>query len=273
MGMMQGFCPTFGLNLKERYSLPHFSAPVVIFLLASGFASSFIDSTVGGGGLISLPALLFVGLPPALSLGTNKLAGSISALTSSVSFLRSKKVTLSLVGILFPIAIAGAVFGADIAKHLSSGFLKPLVVILLVAVTLYTLLRKNVGSKSTFQGITLKTLLTLAPVSFAIAFYDGFFGPGTGSFLIILFVLVGFDFVEAAGNAKVLNFASNIGALATFALTRSVAYKMGLLMGIGMLIGAAVGSQVAIRKGVRYVRPVFLAVTIILIGKQVLSLF
>lgn len=253
--------------------MPHFSTAVVLFLLVSGFASSFIDSTVGGGGLVSLPALLFVGLPPALSLGTNKLAGSISALTSSLSFLKSKKVTLRLVGILFPVSIAGAVLGADVAKHLSAEFLKPLVVVLLIAVTLYTLRKKNVGSNSTFEGITVKTLVMLAPISFAIAFYDGFFGPGTGSFLIILFVLFGFDFVEAAGNAKVLNFASNIGALATFAISRSVAYEMGLTMGIGMLIGAAVGSQVAIRKGVRYVRPVFLVVTIVLIGKQVISLF
>jgi uncharacterized membrane protein YfcA len=252
--------------------MPHLSIWMIVFLITTGFLASFIDSTVGGGGLISVPALLFTGLPPALALGTNKLAGSLSAMTSTLSYLRSKKVDFKLVRILFPLSFLGAILGADLVHHLPTPFLKPLVIVLLIGVTLYTLFKKDLGRHSTYHGIHGRIILGAGSASLLIGFYDGFFGPGTGSFLIISFLFIGFDFIQSSGNAKALNFASNIAALLTFAWLGTVDYRYGLIMGAAMIAGAIVGSRVAIRKGVRYVRPLFIAVTVVMIGKQLLSL-
>ncbi|UJF32587.1 TSUP family transporter [Paenibacillus hexagrammi] len=245
---------------------------MLIFLLVAGFLAAFIDSVVGGGGLISLPALLFAGLPPVFGLGTNKLGGTMSSLTSTGSFLMSKKISARLALSLFPLSFGGAVLGTYTVKQIPSDFLKPLVVGMLIVVTIYTLLKKNWGVTSTFTGLTPKTTALLIAGAFCIGFYDGFFGPGAGSFLIFLFLMVGFDFVGASANAKVLNLASNVASLGTFFLMKSVNIYYGLPMGAAMIAGALVGSQVAIRKGSTFVKPLFILVTLLLVGKQVWSL-
>ncbi len=251
----------------------HLTLEVVLLLAVAGFVSAFVDSTVGGGGLISLPALLFTGISPALALGTNKLAGTISSFTSTMSYLKSGKISRKLVASLFPLSLAGSIAGADLVRHMPSSFLKPLVIVLLIAVTLYTIFKKNFGMESRYQGATPKIGMILACAALAIGFYDGFFGPGTGSFLAFVFMAVGFDYVGASGNARTLNLASNAGGLVTFLWLHAVNLEYGFIMGISMLIGAIVGSQVAIRKGASYVRPIFICVTIILIGKQLISFF
>jgi uncharacterized protein len=248
--------------------LEHPDLTMLLFLIIAGFAASFIDSVVGGGGLISVPALLFTGLPPSLVLGTNKLAGTMSSLTSSASFLMSGKIQLRLVAVLFPLSLAGSVLGTFTVKQIPTAFLKPLVVVLLIAVTIYTLCKKNWGNQSRFEGLTRRNSLVLGIGSLVIGFYDGFFGPGTGSFLIFMFLLLGFDFVGASANSKVLNLASNLGSLATFFALKSVNVYYGLPMGLAMIVGALVGSQVAIRKGSTYVKPLFISVTTLLVGKQ-----
>jgi uncharacterized protein len=251
--------------------LDHISTGMILFLCLSGFVSAFIDSTVGGGGLVSLPALLFTGLPPALALGTNKLAGTMSSLTSTLSYLRSGKIDWKLVRYLLPLSLIGSVVGACLVRFLPSSFLRPMVVVLLIAVTLYTIFKRDLGKRSTYSGLRKKAVWVTSLVALLIGFYDGFFGPGTGSFLIISFLLIGFDFVQASGNAKALNFASNVGGLGTFLFLHAVNYEYGLIMGLSMAVGAISGSQVAIRKGVTYVRPIFITVTLIMIGKQVLD--
>ncbi len=243
------------------------------FLVGSGFIAAFIDSVVGGGGLISLPALLFTGLPPAFALGTNKLASTLCSVTSMTSFIRSGKVDLKLVKYLFPLSFVGAALGAYVVRLLPPDFLKPLVAILLVVVAVYTLFKKEWGHESTYQGMNKRVAALSGISAFALGFYDGFFGPGTGSFLIFAFLFIGFDFVQSAGNAKVLNFASNIAALLMFGFMNSINYHYGLLMGAGMFAGALVGSRVAIKQGATYVRPLFITVTGLLISKQVLDLF
>lgn len=244
------------------------SLEMVLFLLGSGFIAAFVDSVVGGGGLISVPALLVTGMPPTVVLGTNKLAGTFSSLTSTISFLRSGKVNISLVKYLFPVSFAGAVLGAYTVRHIPPDFLKPLVIVLLILVAVYTLCKKDWGEQATYAGMTGKMAVLSAITAFILGFYDGFFGPGTGSFLIFAFLFIGFDFVQSAGNAKVLNFASNFAALAAFVWMDSVHYLYGIIMAAGMIAGAVAGSQVAIRQGATYVRPLFIAVTVILISKQ-----
>lgn len=252
--------------------LLHLSLMTWLTLAISGFVAAFIDATVGGGGLISLPALLFVGLPPSVALGTNKLAGTLSAVTSTLSYLRSGKVTLRLVAPIFPLGVLGAVAGAIVVHHLPSTFLRPFVLVMLIVVAGYTLWKKNLGLQPNRDLLDKNVFIWAGMSALLIGFYDGFFGPGTGSFLMMVFVLLGFDFVNASGNARTLNFASNIGALAAFASLGAVRYEDGLILGGSMMVGAVVGSQFAIRRGARYVRPIFIGVTCIVIAQQVYTL-
>jgi uncharacterized membrane protein YfcA len=262
----------FIIPFKENNIMDFPSMHMLLFLIGAGFVAAFIDSVVGGGGLISVPALLFTGLPPGLVLGTNKLGGTLSSLTSTASFFFSKKVNLKLAAALFPLSFIGSVLGTYTVKQIPSDFLKPLVVCLLVIVTIYTLLKKNWGALSTYRGLTAKASTLLGFGAFIIGFYDGFFGPGTGSFLIFVFLMVGFDFVGASANAKVLNLASNVASLGTFYLMHSVNVYYGLPMGLAMIVGALLGSQVAIRKGTTFVKPLFVLITALLIGKQIWTL-
>lgn len=250
----------------------HLHVGIIVFLLISGFFASFIDSIVGGGGLVSLPALILTGIPPSVALGTNKFASSMSSLTSTISYFRSGKINLRVVGYLFPLSLAGSVAGAFTVRQVPSDFLRPTVVILLILVTVYTVFKKSWGSETTFTRHSRKSGFLTVLAALVIGFYDGFFGPGTGSFLIFAFLLLRFDFVAASGNAKVLNFASNIGALVTFLFMHSIYFSYGLIMGLSMILGAAVGSQFAIRKGVLFVKPIFVVVTLVLVGKQVWTL-
>ncbi|WP_127586442.1 sulfite exporter TauE/SafE family protein [Paenibacillus koleovorans] len=248
--------------------MEHPSLEMLIFLVTAGFLASFIDSVVGGGGLISVPALLLTGLPPGMVLGTNKLGGTASSLTSSTSFLLSGKINKKLVMWLFPLSLLGSVGGAFLVKLIPGDSLRPIVVVLLILVTLYTLFKKNWGSISTYRGLGKRAAWLSAVVALVIGLYDGFFGPGTGSFLIFAFLLLGFDFVGAAGNAKVLNLASNLGSLVTFACLGYVNYYYGIPMAISMVVGALIGSQFAIRRGAAYVKPLFILISTLLIGKQ-----
>jgi uncharacterized protein len=248
--------------------MEHVDMNMLMFLLAAGFIASFIDSVVGGGGLISVPALLFTGLPSHVVLGTNKLASTMSSLTSTISFMRSGKVNVRLVKYLFPLSLIGSATGAYTVTKIPPEFLKPLVITLLILVAVYTLFKKDWGSQSTYKGMTKKIAYLSATIALIIGFYDGFFGPGTGSFLLFSFLMLGFDFVGAAGNSKVLNFGSNIAGMVTFMALGSVNYAYGIPMGLAMIAGAIFGSRLAIRKGSTYVRPLFIGVTALLIGKQ-----
>ncbi|AME06300.1 TSUP family transporter [Bacillus siamensis] len=241
----------------------------LLIVVCFGFLASFIDSVVGGGGLISIPALLFSGLPPSVAIATNKLASTMGTLTSTISFIRSGKVNFQLVSKLFPIVFIGSLLGALVVNFISSELLKPLILILLVGVAIYTILKKNWGNESTYKKLTWKKAILFSFVILAIGFYDGFLGAGTGSFILFAFLIIGFDFLQSAGNAKFLNFGSNIAALIMFLFLHKINFLYGIPMGISMILGALVGSNFAIKKGVTYVRMLFILVTVILIGKNI----
>ena len=246
---------------------------ILFFLMLAGFIAAFIDSIVGGGGLISLPALLWAGLPPAVALGTNKMAAVMGAFTSTVYYLRSGKIDFKILKYLFPITFFGSVLGVYIVSLISSEFLRPLVVIMLVVVTIYSLVRKDWGGESTYEGMTVKRALIASVAFWAFGFYDGFFGPGTGSFMMFFFLCIGFDFISSAANARILNFASGIAATLAFAYLDLINYAYALPMGIAMIIGAFLGTKAALTNGTKLVRPLFIVVTAILIGKQLIELF
>lgn len=248
--------------------MENISTDMILFLVVAGFIASFIDSVVGGGGLISLPALLLTGMPPTMALGTNKMASVMGSCTSTISFLRSGKINIKLIKFLFPLSFIGSALGVITVQQIPSQFLKPLVVVMLLLVTVYTFTRKEWGDTSTYQGMTKKVAYLSGSAAFFIGFYDGFFGPGAGSFFIFAFLMIGFDFVVAAGNSKALNFASNIAAVMTFIYFGSVNYYYALPMGVAMIFGALAGSRLAIKKGAAYVRPLFLFMSVVLISKQ-----
>lgn len=245
----------------------------LLFLVGFGFLAAFIDSIVGGGGLICVPTLMWTGLPPVVVIGTSKLASIMGACTSFVTFARSGKMDTWLVKRLFPLSLIGASCGAMTVRLVPSTILQPLVVVMLIAVLVYTLCKKDWGSENHYTGVTKKMLILSGVAAYALGFYDGFFGPGSASFLIFAFLSLGFDFLQAAANARALNFANNIAGFVTFTLLGVVNFSYGIPMGLGMIAGAFCGSHMALDKGVGFVRPLFIIVTTILIGKQLVMLF
>jgi uncharacterized protein len=242
---------------------------VLIILIIFGFLASFIDSVVGGGGLIALPALLFTGLNPAGAIATNKLASTMGCLTSNIMFYRSGNLDMKSGLKLFPLTFIGSILGAYTVHLMNPELLKPLMLVMLGIVAIYTIFKKDWGSISTHKALSVRHFIIFTFLIFAIGFYDGFLGPGTGSFLIFSFLLIGYDFLKAAGNAKLLNLGSDIGALLMFMYLGQVNYTYGLIMGLAQIAGGVLGSKFAIKKGSGYVRALFIAVTFLLLTKNI----
>lgn len=247
----------------------HLELDTILIIILFGFLAAFIDSVVGGGGLITIPALLFAGLNPAAAVATNKLAGTLGSFTSTLMFYRSGNLELKSVMKFFPLSFIGSLFGAWTVHVIDPALFKPLMLVMLIAVAIYTIMKKDWGSVSTYERLTPKRLLIFAAVLTLIGFYDGFLGPGTGSFLMFAFLFIGFDFLRAAGSAKLLNFGSNVSALILFMILGQVHYAIGLIMGISGIFGSIVGSRFAIKRGSGYVRILFIVVTTVLIVKNV----
>ena len=245
---------------------------ILLFLVIMGFIAAFIDAVVGGGGLISIPTLMCTGMPTLQVLGTNKMASVMGATTSFATFIRSGKVDMQLIPKLFPLSLLGSAMGVICVRYIPPDFLRPLVVVMLIAVAIYSALKKDWGAASTYTGMTRRMLLLSMCIAFIFGFYDGFFGPGTGSFLLFAFLCVGFDFLGSAANARALNFASNISAVILFTYFDAVNFAYAIPMGISMIAGAYCGARMALVKGTGYVRPLFLVVTSLLIGKQLWDL-
>lgn len=163
---------------------------VLMILMVFGFLASFIDSVVGGGGLIALPALLFTGMSPATAVATNKLVGTMGSFTSTLMFYRSGKLDLKSLYKLFPLVFIASMLGAWTVHLMDPEVLKPLMLIMLAAVAIYTVFKKDWGSISTYKKLSVHHFLMFTMLIFAIGFYDGFLGPGTGSFLMFAFLMI-----------------------------------------------------------------------------------
>ncbi|MGX6592290.1 sulfite exporter TauE/SafE family protein [Cetobacterium ceti] len=251
-----------------------FTLSTFIFLSIACFSAAFIDAIAGGGGLISLPAFIASGLDPHMALGTNKLAAMFSTIGSARRFAKSKKINWNLILKLAPLSFVGAVVGAKTVLLIDQKYLYPIAFFLLISVLFYTLLNKKLGDFDSFQGVTKKSFLYGLLMAFSLGFYDGFFGPGTGSFIIFALIKIfKFDFMKASGNAKILNLASNISSVITFMYYGKIAYVYSLSMGLIMILGATLGSAMAIKKGTKFIRPIFLIVTAIVTIKMGLTIF
>lgn len=246
--------------------MPEFEVtlPIFLILFSGGFCAGFVDSIAGGGGLIALPVLLSIGLPPHLALGTNKLQGTFGTFSASLNYIRNGKVRLAdmTTGVIF--TFCGAGLGAWFIQLLEPGFIRHIIPIMLLAVFFYTLWARDLGVKNRRPALDRSIFFFMAGT--ALGFYDGFFGPGTGSFWTAAFMmLLGYDMTRAAGATRIMNFTSNIVALAVFVIGRNVLYTAGFSMALGQIIGARIGSGMAIQKGVRFIRPIFLSVVFLTI--------
>lgn len=245
--------------------------PIWITLLLAACFAGFVDAVAGGGGLIQVPAL-FAALPreaPATLFGTNKIASIFGTLSAARRYVRAVEMPWILV---LPAAVAAFVFsfaGAAVVAWLPKDVVRPLVLVLLVAVAAYTWTKPNFGiSKRSPRIAAEHALLVALLVGAVMGFYDGFFGPGAGSFMIFAFVrLYGMDFLHASASAKILNAATNAGALFLFAPSGHVLWALGLGMAVCNIAGAQLGSRLAIRHGSEFVRGVFLVMTTLLIVK------
>lgn len=231
------------------------SAFFVLFLV--GLVAGTVDAIAGGGGLLALPALLGYGVPAPVALGTAKLQGAFGSGSAAWHYSRQGAVDLGECRLGFILTALGAVGGAFAVRWLDPQFLGLLIPWLLGVIVVYLILRPRLGETNRHHRLDRGPFYLL--FGLGLGFYDGFFGPGVGSFWTIAFVTVlGHDFVRAAGHTKVMNFASNLAALGIFASAGAVLWLPGLAMGAGQLLGGRLGVHLAMTRGARFVRPVFL---------------
>ncbi|MEU3599057.1 TSUP family transporter [Streptomyces sp. NPDC006798] len=253
--------------------MPDIPMTTLIALAVAAAAAGWIDAVVGGGGLLLLPALL-LGLPQAPAaqiLGTNKAVAIVGTTGAAVTYLRRATVDIRTAVRIGLAALAGSTLGAFFAAGISSSVLRPVIMVVLVGVAAFVLLRPGFGTAGTERPaeITRARILTaVVLVGGGIGFYDGLFGPGTGTFLVLaLTAVLHLDLVAASATAKVVNVCTNAGALAMFAYQGSVLWQLAAALAVFNLAGATVGARMALSKGSGFVRGVLLTVVLGLVAK------
>jgi uncharacterized protein len=241
-------------------------AGTLTLLFAAGLSAGFIDSIAGGGGLISVPALLWAGLPPQIALGTNKFQSSCGTVMAVRRYAQAGLVNWTDMRVAIAITFAAAVLGTLSVTLVSNEVLKKIVPWMLLAVATYTLLSPRLGHHARAARVGPAPFALFA--GSALGFYDGFFGPGAGSFWTIACItLLGLELTRATAYTKVVNLASNLASLLVFALAARVRYDIGAVMIAGQLIGARLGSGLVVRHGAPFIRVVFLIVVFALVVK------
>ncbi len=227
----------------------------LLFLV--GLCAGLVDAVAGGGGILSLPMLLNIGLPAPLALGTNKLQSSFGAVMAATRYARHGLLDPRECRVGVSATLVGALAGAAVVQSVDPRFLEAAIPWLLGAIVVYTLARPRLGERDHPPRLAASVFFTT--FGLGLGFYDGFFGPGTGSFWTIALVgLQGQNFLKATAYTKVMNATSNLASLALFAWAGQVHLASGLTMGAGQLIGARLGAGLAVRRGARFVRPLFL---------------
>jgi uncharacterized membrane protein YfcA len=247
--------------------MPELNALHYCLFFVTGLVAGTVDAIAGGGGLITLPVMLGVGMPAPLVLGTNKLGAAFGTGSATWSYARRGAVDLRacVPGIIA--TVVGALAGSFLVRRLDPEFLGLVIPWLLVAIVIYMVFRPKLGESSRHHR--MEPWLFYVLFGLGLGFYDGFFGPGVGSFWMIAFVgMLGLDFLRASAHARVMNFASNLAALGLFAASGTVLVVPGLVIGAGQLIGGRLGASLALTRGARFVRPIFL----VMAGLTVLKL-
>ena len=247
-----------------------------IFLLAASFFAGFVDSIAGGGGLIQLPALL-IGFPKSETaevLGTNKLSAVFGTTTAAALYRKQIKPDPKVLIAMGVPAFLGSAGGAVLASKIPTSSMRPMVLVLLIVVAIYTWFKPDLGKFENLRHHSKRRVQIAAIAGAVIGFYDGIFGPGTGSFLMLILVAsLGYAFITASAIAKVVNVATNVGAILVFGIHGAVIWQIGIIMGVANISGAIIGSRLAIKGGSTLVRKVFLIVTVALIIKVGIATF
>lgn len=244
------------MHISEHFILP--------LLFLTGLIASTVDAIAGGGGLISVPVLLGIGVPPQIALGTNKFQSSIGTAVATFSYHQHGLFTFKTIykGLFF--GLIGAVSGAVLAQVLDNSVLSKIIPVLLFAILLYSLGTPKLGHLDRESRMNEYSFYII--FGFALGFYDGFFGPGTGSlWLFSLTYFLGYNLTKATAYTKVFNLKSNVIALICFMIGSNVDYRYGLCMAAGQVIGGRLGAHLAIKKGARLIRPIFITVVSITI--------
>lgn len=252
------------------------STVTLILLAVMAFVAGFIDAIVGGGGLIQLPALLiaFPTLPLPVLFGTNKIAALAGTLTSMLKYARRVRFDIPVLAWIATACFGASFAGARLVSHLDSGKLKPFILLILLGMALYTYFNKQLGQAAQAEVPRNRQMLYGVLIGLVVGFYDGFFGPGTGSFFVLGFVaILGFEFVKASAYAKVVNCVTNLSALAVFLSKGYFILPLAILMTVFNVAGSYIGSHLALRRGNGFVRLVFLFIVGIMICRFAYDLF
>lgn len=234
----------------------------VVLLLVAGFVAGWVDAVVGGGGLIQLPALLLIpGIAPVQALATNKVASIMGTAVSAGTYYRRIGPDLRTAGPMALSAFAGAVGGAALASRIPAELFTPIILVVLIGVGAYTILRPSLGTQTNLRWAGNGHHWAAAALGLGVGAYDGLLGPGTGSFLVIgLVSILGYAFLPASAIAKIVNLATNAGALLFFIPYGAVLWGLGLGVGAANLAGAYLGARMAVARGSGFVRVIFVVV-------------
>ncbi len=246
--------------------MPDPDIQIMILLGLAAFVAGFVDSIAGGGGLVTIPALLLAGLPPVAALGTNKLQGLFGTASATIHYAANGHVDLRRQMPWAVLAFAGGIAGALLATVIPGGILRAALPFILVVIALYFALKPGMDDIDRAERLSpLVFGLSIVPL---IGFYDGVFGPGTGSFFMLAFVsLAGFGVLKATAHTKLLNFSSNLGGFVLFAFAGAIYWKIGLLMGVAQFLGARLGAGLAISNGARLIKPLLVVICLALAAR------
>lgn len=248
----------------------------IILVCILGFLAGFIDAIAGGGGLIQLPALLsfFPSLPVASAIGINKFAGFLGTSTAAIRYIKQTKINWKFI---LPGIIAAFIFsllGAMLIAFFDKEIMKPIVLILLVIVFIYTLIVKTLGVSEGKSVKKPELFYYSALTGILIGFYDGFFGPGTGSFLIMIYIIIfGFNFLNASAYSKIINVVTNLSALIFFLIKGLIVFQIAIPMASCNMLGSWIGAKTAIKRGSSFVRQVYIIIVLLLILKMSYEMF
>ena len=234
---------------------------VYIILFCVAFFASLIDSIAGGGGLLTTPSMLLVGISPLNVLATNKFQSCFGTFTSTYNYYKNGLLVDNKKILYFVLSFVGSSIGTLLVSRISNDTLESIIPILLIGAAVFFITNKGPNEVKTNE----KLLILFNLFIFAIGFYDGFFGPGTGSFFVLTFIIIkGANIMQSTAITKLLNFASNFAAFIIFGLQGYVIWYLGLVMAVAQIAGAFTGSRFAIRNGEKVVRPVLVIVSILL---------
>jgi uncharacterized protein len=232
-------------------------------LFGVAFVAGWVDSIAGGGGIVTLPVLLAVGIPAPMVLGTNKLQASFGSFTATLHYARKDVLRIRDAWWGVVCTLVGSATGTYAVQQIDPAILNIIIPFLLLGIALLMLFTPSLGAEERRARVSSNLFYLMAGLG--LGFYDGFFGPGVGTFWAIAFVLFrGFDLTKATGYTKLMNFTSNVVSLVVFLIGGHVLFGVGLLMGVGQVLGARLGAGMVVRRGARFIRPIFIAVVIVM---------